>query len=96
MGEWTNLVPGRRRLIDFVNTGKAPRVFGDQPGMAPNPDRLVPIVSEPDHIQIAVTGDPLRTNAYVFAHNGMLGFPTAKEVRLPEGWDNLLRLARER
>ena len=24
---------------------------------------------------IAVSGDPLRTNAYVFAHNGMLGYP---------------------
>ena len=30
-----------------------------------------------------VGGDPLRNNAYVFAHNGMLGYPTAREIRLP-------------
>jgi hypothetical protein len=83
LGEWTNLVPGRRKLVDFVNTGKAPRVFAE----SGDPDRMVPIVSSPEHLGIAVTGDPLRTNAYVFAHNGMLGYPTAKAVRLPADWD---------
>jgi hypothetical protein len=28
----------------------------------------------------------MRTNAYVFAHNGRLGFPTTKKVKLPENW----------
>jgi hypothetical protein len=32
---------------------------------------------------IAVTGDLGRNSCYVFAHNGVLGFPVAKEVRLP-------------
>ncbi|MBM3683851.1 MAG: hypothetical protein FJW83_04805 [Actinobacteria bacterium] len=77
LGEWTNLVPGRRTLNDLVNLRVAAPVFGQ----GTSPDRLVPIVTDPSHIQIAVTGDPLRTNAYVFAHNGMLGFPTAKVVR---------------
>ena len=27
---------------------------------------------------VAVSGDPLRTNAYAFAHNGILGYPTTK------------------
>jgi hypothetical protein len=90
LGEFTNL--GRKRLVDFVNTGKAPRIFAE----SADPDRLVPIVSEPDHLLVAVTGDPLRTNAYVFAHNGMLGFPTAKAVRLPDNWEAKLRSARNR
>lgn len=77
LGEWTNLVPGRRTLNDLVNLRVAAPVFGT----GTSPERLVPIVTEPSHIQIAVTGDPLRTNAYVFAHNGMLGFPTAKVIR---------------
>ena len=77
LGEWTNLVPGRRTLNDLVNFRVAAPVFG----AGTSPERLVPIVTEPSHIQIAVTGDPLRTNAYVFAHNGMLGFPTAKVIR---------------
>ena len=51
------------------------------------PNRLVPIVTEPAHIGICVAGDPLRTNAYVFAHNGMLGMNCAKPVRLPADWE---------
>lgn len=77
LGEWTNLVPGRRRLVDFVNTRKAPRLYAE----SNDPGRLVPITTEPKHIGIAVTGDPLRTNAYVFAQNGMLGFPVAQRVQ---------------
>ena len=59
-----------------------------------DPNRLVPIVAEPEHIQVAVTGDPLRTNAYVFAHNGMLGFPTAKAIRLPADFEARLDMSR--
>lgn len=76
IGHWTNLVPGRRSLVDFVNTGKADRVFG----RSDDPDRLVPIVTRPEHLLIAVAGDPLRTNAYVFSHNGILGFPVAHRI----------------
>jgi hypothetical protein len=35
---------------------------------------------------IAVSGDALRTNAYVFAHNGILGYPTTKTIALPRTW----------
>ncbi len=76
LGHWTNLVPGRRALVDFVNTGRADRVFAE----SSDPERLVPIVTEPDHLLIAVAGDPLRTNAYVFSHNGILGFPVAHSI----------------
>ena len=76
LGRFTNLVPGRRSLLDFVNTGRAPRIFAESAA----PDRLVPIVTEPEHLLIAVAGDPLRTNAYVFSHNGMLGFPVAHQI----------------
>jgi hypothetical protein len=92
LGDWTNLVPGRRKLVDFVNTRKASKVYAE----STDPERLVPIVPTPDHLLIAVTGDPLRTNAYVFAHNGMLGYPTAKAVRLPADWDTKLARARSR
>ncbi len=78
---WTNLVPGRT-LDDFVRLGKAPRVFGGR-----DPERLVPIVTEPEHFMIAVAGDPLRSNCYLFTHNGMLGFPVTKKVALPAAWE---------
>lgn len=76
IGHWTNLVPGRRRLTDFVNLKKADARFAE----SNDPDRLVPIVGKPEHLLIGVAGDPLRTNAYVFAHNGMLGFPVAHRI----------------
>ena len=91
IGHWTNLVPGRRSLVDFVNLGKAPGMFAE----SSDPERLVPIVCDPSDFMIAVAGDPLRTNAFVFAHNGILGFPTSKAVRLPPDWEELLVRARE-
>jgi hypothetical protein len=79
IGEWTNLAPGRPSLRDLVARGRAAPIFAE----SDDPDRLVPVVARAEDIMIAVSGDPLRTNAYVFAHNGILGFPTTKAVRLP-------------
>ena len=69
-----------------VNLGKLPRAFAE----SDDPDRMVPIVLHPDDFMVLVSGDPLRTNAYAFAHNGYLGFPVAKRIKLPEGWESRL------
>jgi len=58
--------------------------------------RPVPLVCRAEDLMVAVSGDPLRTNAYAFAHNGILGYPTTKAVRLPADWARLLREARAR
>ena len=47
---------------------------------------MVPIVLDPDDFMVLVSGDPLRTNAYAFTHNGYLGFPVAKKIQLPKDW----------
>jgi hypothetical protein len=86
IGEWTNLVPGRPTLAELVKRGRAAAVFAE----SDDPARLVPVVARAEDIMIAVSGDPLRTNAYVFAHNGILGFPTTKPVRLPTAWRTLV------
>jgi hypothetical protein len=78
-GEWTNLLPGRPSLGDLVKRGRAAAVFAE----SDDPDRLVPVVEKAEDIMIAVSGDPLRTNAYVFSHNGILGYTTTKPIRLP-------------
>lgn len=91
IGQYTNIVPGRRTLVDMVNLGKAPKIFAE----SRDPDRLVPIVCKPEDFMIAVTGDPMRTNAYTFSHNGMLGYPTTKKVSLPRDWSAKLSEARE-
>ena len=77
IGPWCNLVSGRRNLNQLVVDRVADPVFaGDDPA------RLVPIAARPEHFMIVVSGDPVRSNAYTFGHNGMHGFPTSKKVRL--------------
>ena len=73
-------------LKDDVTAGRIPKAFYE----SDDPNRLVPIVWEPADFMIAVGGDPLRNNAYVFAHNGFLGYPVGKKIELPKNWHNLL------
>lgn len=86
MSGWTNLIPGRRSLLEMARLGKAPRAYG----ASADPERLVPIVGKPADIMIAVAGDPLRSNCYVLVHNGILGYPVTKPVALPQDWQEKL------
>jgi hypothetical protein len=86
-GDWVN--PGPWNIEEHVRLRKAPEVFME----SDDPKRLVPIVFEPDDFMIAVTGDPMRTNAYAFAPNGHLGFQIAKRVDLPKDWEAKLAAA---
>lgn len=76
IGEWSNLTAGRRTLVELVAEGLVPSVFAE----SDDPQRLVPIVSAPDKILIAVAGDPNRTNAYVLSHDGPHGDWTSRAV----------------
>ena len=78
--EWADFPIGS--LKRQVNLGRLPKEFEE----SDDPNRLVPIVLEPNDFIVLVSGDPLRTNAYSFAHNGCLGFPTAKKIELPNDW----------
>ncbi|HJU09794.1 MAG TPA: UGSC family (seleno)protein [Candidatus Binataceae bacterium] len=91
IGKWTHLLPENRTLVDYVNTGKAPRVFAE----SSDPARMVPIVGRAEDFMLAVSGDPLRTNGYTFAHNGILGYPVCKPIRLPANWPKLLDEAKQ-
>jgi len=84
-GDWTK--PGPWNIEDHVRLKKAPKFFYE----SDDPKRLVPIVFDPDDFMIAVTGDPLRTNAYAFAPNGHLGYQIAKKIQLPKNWDVFLK-----
>jgi hypothetical protein len=79
-------IRGKWDLKEDVEAGLIPKLFLE----TDDPERMVPIVWKPEDLMIAVGGDPLRNNAYVFAHNGFLGFPTGKKVELPKRWDALL------
>ncbi len=77
---WTEFKIGS--LQHQYNIGKLSKDFAE----TDDPARMVPIVCDPDDFMVLVSGDPLRTNAQAFAHNGYLGFPVAKRIVLPENW----------
>ena len=87
--EWTD--QGHAPLTRRVANGEAPQVFAQ----SDDPERMVPIVFKPEDFLIVVTGDPLRTNAYVFSHNGLRGFTVAKKVPLPGDWEGLRKAAQD-
>lgn len=76
IGAWSNLTPGRRRLVDLVAEGVLPPVFAE----SDDPGRPVPIVDDPAKFVIAVAGDPDRTNAYVMSNDGPHGDWTARRI----------------
>jgi hypothetical protein len=83
--EWADFPIGS--LKQQVNLGKLPRAFA----ASDDPNRMVPIVVDPQDFMVLVSGDPLRTNAFVFAQNGYLGFPTAKKIALPKDWEQRVK-----
>jgi len=47
-------------------------------------------VWKPEDYMICVTGDLTRNSVYIFAHNGVLGYPVAKRIVLPKNWGQML------
>ena len=70
-------------LTEEAHAGRIPEVFA----VSDDPQRMVPLVWRAQDYMIAVSGDLLRTNGYVFAHNGHLGYPVGKKIVLPGNWD---------
>ncbi len=66
-------------LAEDEREGRIPTVFHE----SDDPNRMVPIVWKPEDFMIVVSGDLLRNNAYIFAHNGFLGYPVGKKIELP-------------
>jgi len=89
MDKWVDFRIGS--LQRQVNLGRLPKAFYE----SDDPKRKVPIVVHPDDFVVLVSGDPLRTNAYVFTHNGHLGFHTAKKIQLPKNWAERLAKLRK-
>ncbi|HUP95626.1 MAG TPA: UGSC family (seleno)protein [Burkholderiales bacterium] len=75
--DWT--VKPTWNLEEEVRLGRVPNVFFE----SADPQRMVPLVWEPDDYMIVVTGDPARNSAYVFAHNGVLGYPVTRKIEPP-------------
>ncbi len=88
IGEWSNLTAGRRTLVDLVAEGELPAVFAE----SADPERLVPIVTEPSKFLIAVAGDPNRANALAMANDGPHGWWTSRFVDTAPSQDLVCRV----
>ena len=64
-------------LAEEHQAGRIPQVFHE----SDDPDRMVPLVWRPEDFHVVVTGDLGRNSCYVFAHNGVLGFPVCREIQ---------------
>jgi hypothetical protein len=74
-------IRGVWNLTEDVKEGRIPKHFLE----SEDPNRMVPIVWKPEDYMIAVSGDELRNNAYIFAHNAFLGYPVGKKIRVTAG-----------
>jgi len=66
-------------LTEEYQAGRIPKMFCE----SADPERMVPLVWKPEDFQVVVTGDLGRNSIYVFAHNGVLGFPVCKAIKVP-------------
>jgi len=66
-------------LAEEAQAGRIPEIFH----ASDDPNRKVPLVWKPEDYMLAVTGDLTRNSVYIFAHNGVLGYPVAKRIATP-------------
>jgi hypothetical protein len=81
--DWTYKYPWD--IIEEVRLGHLPAQYRE----SDDPNRLVPIVWDAEDYMVLVTGDEMRNSAYILAHQGSLGYPVAREIRLPKHWQAL-------
>ena len=74
-------------LAEEEKAGRIPKIYHE----SDDPERRVPLVWRTGDFMIVVTGDLTRNSVYIFAHNGVLGFPVAKRIQLPKTWGSRLR-----
>jgi hypothetical protein len=52
-----------------------------------DPERLVPVLHDPDELQIVVCGAPDRNRTFLAGQFGSYGGQVSKEIRLPKSWN---------
>lgn len=81
--DWTEITP--YTIKELARMGDAPKMFVE----SGDPERLLPIVCDPDDFLVVVSGDPGKPNAHYFQHNGSCGYTTSKKIHVPTAWEGL-------
>ena len=68
-------------LHESVKRGKLAKRFA----LSDDPERLVPVLHNPEELQIVVCGAPNRNRSFIAGQFGNYGGDVSKEIRLPQG-----------
>lgn len=74
-------------LKESVRRGKLPARFAE----SDDPERLVPVLHNPEELQIVVCGSPNRNRSFIIPQMGNHGWDVSKEIRLPADWNARLQ-----
>ena len=69
-------------LRESVSRGRLPKRFA----LNDDPERLVPVLHEPEELQIVVCGSPNRNRSFIAGQFGKYGGDVSREIRLPADW----------
>ncbi len=82
-------VAAQLNFAEMVRLGRLPKVFCE----SEDPNRLVPVVRNPDEFMIVVTGLPTRNRSRILRQGGHHGRRFSREIKLPANWQQLLKNA---
>jgi hypothetical protein len=77
-------------LTEAVKRGSLEKRFA----LNNDPERLVPVLHQPEELQIVVCGAPNRNRSFICGQFGKYGGDVSREIRLPAGWDAKLAKTR--
>jgi hypothetical protein len=85
------LIPARQfdeqlaRIEDGYNLQESVRrgILAERFALSDDPDRLVPVLHDPDELQIVVCGAPNRNRSFIAGQFGSYGGAVSKQIRLP-------------
>jgi hypothetical protein len=73
-------------IYALAASGWVPKEYGE----SPDPQRLIPVIPDPESLLIVVSGDPARNQNKAYIQSGHIGPPTSRKVVLPKNWQKLL------
>jgi hypothetical protein len=84
--KWLQRFWPKENACRLVKQGKLPDSFC----RSENPNRIVPLLWNPDEFLIIVAGDPSRNRCFIATQCAEQGLATSKAVDLPGNWEKLL------
>jgi hypothetical protein len=84
---WADRLSGMivQRFYKGIDAGNWP----EQLGTSKDLNRYIQLTSCPEDYMIVLSGDPDRDHVMICSQNGYIGYPVARKIALPAGWDEM-------